>query len=143
LHVGSTTPQQPLTDRSMPPTGGMMPRNTCRKGSVSCGQAQAQARATWGGEGAQGGRSRQQCQRCGAHRPRVHHAAPVLCVTGAPAHSRRPFARTHLPQRVPGLAEPVDVAEPAQQHAHGQDGQVHLRVGGSSGRSARLRAGWL
>jgi hypothetical protein len=25
------------TERSMPPIGGMMPLNSCRKGSVSCG----------------------------------------------------------------------------------------------------------
>jgi hypothetical protein len=33
----------------------------------------------------------------------------------------------HLAQCVPWLAEPVDVAEPTQQHAHSQNGQVNLQ----------------
>jgi hypothetical protein len=45
-----------MGDRSMPPRGGMMPRNTDRKGSVSCGSgtAAAQQRHSSGREAGEG-----------------------------------------------------------------------------------------
>jgi hypothetical protein len=110
---------------------GMMPRNTLRKGSVSCSSSSSSRRG-WnkisgccharcrekGGEGVH-----VQC-RCLRHmQGQIPYFPPnpTLSVQGTL------WPPPHLAQGVPRLLEPVNGTEPGQQDAHGQDHQVDLR----------------
>jgi hypothetical protein len=119
----------------MPPTAGMMPRNIDRKGSVSWREGEGEWRGKGTGAGG-AGPGEEGTWPLAARGP----SAPRRL--GAPATAAR---GPHLAQRVEGLAEPVDVAEPAKQDAHRQDHQVHLWWAGGRGETGcgerRVRRG--